>query len=1175
MSYSNGSGGTLTLPSPTHVHHVDVSATVRSLRRSLSRSPSKFRLSGIASPTPAKSAVFRQPPVPVPSPAAQSEPSATTSLPATPAGPAARPLSPISFSAPQLPATGTPFRPNIKLAVRSTRSKQVNRPLSRSRVSPKSPLKRVFGSAPDSGNQMPPAAFGAEVRGQENAIPTDFHIASSPSHRRSFERPMRNSTNFDVLTSTKSGVSKFLDMNNETFQSITVSPMKRSDATMSLGQASMGSPVAKRRSLHGISSLEGELAAVDEPSAPPQSFDIHDDGNHEYQLTGSSGSPFRDPLGSPTQSALPKRTTSLRKSTLQQRHGENRSSLGRRAGEKQLAQFTPEADTVSPRARPRLSLDQYVPPEERRLPFSEEPQSHLAANPFHRSANQPHPLSRAITQSSSGPDLPDDTATHIAVAPVSQRRRALHNFSKSLPPGSQRPLDDSKPTATPQYKDAKPLQAAFMSTGLVSKMNRNRDGSLQQPGSTITTMPDTPCKKQPYSSATFPPGSGSGGRRSRVSFGSPSTPFSLVGAPVRGNLFGSQDKSGNLLFQPANSSHARKGSALSLDGDDLAGVHDELPPTPTKNLFFKSLTTPGEGVQSPGDFRSFSARAPLFSLGSDPKGADAVYKSENRQGASTKDERAGEGGAARPSTPFVYDSSPPVGFSFASLAGSRTHPVPFTTPAPARTSPIFFATVNNAANHYARVDPALTASPLNMRIGSPHTPSHAAAASMAPPDPSGLSISNGHAKLVGTPATPSNSETRQLFSSLTGRRVSITPQNGHGPSDLDESLMARFDRSDVVGKGEFSQVYRVVKYSAPASFMTAFSTSPRTPSSPDQSRVYAVKKLRIPVHNVRARQAKFQEVAILASLRHSSKVIQLIDSWEHNGHLYIQTEYCSEGSLDGFLKDVGQAGRLDDFRIWKILLETTQGLSAIHQANFAHLDIKPANIFITFDGYVKIGDFGLATPLPAPKGHEGEGDREYIAPEILRGKFDKPADIFSLGLVILEIACNVFMPDNGPTWQALRNGDLSTVATLTCGEAGVIARDAKGLPIEHDSGISQVTDGHDVGLGISTRRRDSFAFGATTHDASNLFGAQKRTELQHPPEFMLDPDHPHSLDNLVKWMIQPEPAIRPTAEQLLAFTPVAWISSRRAAGATVFEGNWGPMVGPSVAELVDTEMTDV
>jgi mitosis inhibitor protein kinase SWE1 len=95
-----------------------------------------------------------------------------------------------------------------------------------------------------------------------------------------------------------------------------------------------------------------------------------------------------------------------------------------------------------------------------------------------------------------------------------------------------------------------------------------------------------------------------------------------------------------------------------------------------------------------------------------------------------------------------------------------------------------------------------------------------------------------------------------------------------------------------------------------------------------------------------------------------------------------------------------------------------------------------------------------------------------------------------------------------------------------------------------------------------------------THDASNLFGAQKRTE-HRPPSFMLDPNDPHSLDNLVKWMIQPSAADRPTAEQVLASEPVTWISSHRTAGATVFEGNWGPQVGPSVDELVDTEMMDV
>ncbi|KAK3296776.1 uncharacterized protein B0H64DRAFT_390294, partial [Chaetomium fimeti] len=691
-----------------------------------------------------------------------------------------------------------------------------------------------------------------------------------------------------------------MEVNNESFPSISVSPLKRSDAAMSLDQTSFGSPVAKRRSLHGISTTETDEPSVFDqtPVPPPQNFDIHEDGNHEYELTGTYQSPFRDSVASP----MPKRTSSLRRSTLQQRHGNTQPSLGRRAGEKQLAQLATDPGTPVARSRPRLSLDQYVPPEERPNPFSTMPSA--TPHPVQRTTNHPHPLSRLLSQSSSTSSHPDE----------------------EFP--TQRPLLPTW-TSTPHYKGAKPLQSAFMSTGLVSKMNRNGDGPLEHPRTKVSTMPDTPCKKQPYYSATFPPQGGSGGRRSRISFGSPSTPFSAVAAPVRGNLFGTPDKSSSLLFQQVRSGHTRKGSMLSVDDDELPEAQDELPPTPTKNLFFKSLTAPTEGGQSPGDRRSFAARAPIFSLGRDPRDTNASSKSDaamSSMDALQNDDSPSVDAPPRPSTPFS-SGSPCLGFSFASVAGSRSHPVTFATPAPARSSPALFASLNSAAEQVAKADGPSAASPLNMETVSPRTPQDAAGYSMTPPDPSSLSISNsqdGNARVSWTPATPSNSQGRQLFSSFAGRRPSTTPRNCLSPSDVDESLVSRFSKSEVIGKGEFSQVYRVVQSAAPSSFMMTLSSTPRTPSSPSSDRVYAVKKLRVPFQGVHDRESKLREVAVLQSLRHSSKVVQLIDSWDHNGHLYIQTEFCSEGSLDGFLKVVGQAGRLDDFRIWKILLETAQ-----------------------------------------------------------------------------------------------------------------------------------------------------------------------------------------------------------------------------------------------------------
>ncbi|KAG5456703.1 MAG: kinase-like domain-containing protein, partial [Olpidium bornovanus] len=85
----------------------------------------------------------------------------------------------------------------------------------------------------------------------------------------------------------------------------------------------------------------------------------------------------------------------------------------------------------------------------------------------------------------------------------------------------------------------------------------------------------------------------------------------------------------------------------------------------------------------------------------------------------------------------------------------------------------------------------------------------------------------------------------------------------------------------------------------------------------------------------------------------------------------------------------------------------------------------PANVFIDTYGRLKIGDFGLATTWPAALDVEREGDRQYLAPEVLGGTYDKPGDVFSLGLIALEMAANIILPENGPAWQKLRAGDLS------------------------------------------------------------------------------------------------------------------------------------------------------
>ena len=245
-------------------------------------------------------------------------------------------------------------------------------------------------------------------------------------------------------------------------------------------------------------------------------------------------------------------------------------------------------------------------------------------------------------------------------------------------------------------------------------------------------------------------------------------------------------------------------------------------------------------------------------------------------------------------------------------------------------------------------------------------------------------------------------------------------------------------------------------------------------------------------------------------------------------------------------------------------------MKQIHDTGFIHLDLKPANVLITFEGVLKIADFGMATRWPAKAGIEGEGDREYIGPEILMGRYDKPADVFALGLIMLEIAGNVELPDNGVSWQKLRNGDMSDVPSLTwsSGTSGVV-RDASGNPVSPENSFTMHQDEYHGNIELIDSG-DHEAIVSQTHDKTAQY--LRSGELLDPPKFMIDPSHEQALERVVRWMISPDPTDRPVAGAVLRTEGVMWAEARRRAGATVFEGNWGP-ADDILAE--DAEMIDV
>ena len=82
------------------------------------------------------------------------------------------------------------------------------------------------------------------------------------------------------------------------------------------------------------------------------------------------------------------------------------------------------------------------------------------------------------------------------------------------------------------------------------------------------------------------------------------------------------------------------------------------------------------------------------------------------------------------------------------------------------------------------------------------------------------------------------------------------------------------------------------------------------------------------------------------------------DSFEKDGILMIEMEYADGGNLAEFLGK--QTARLEEKDILDILYQMVSGIRYMHAHHVLHRDLKTANIFLTKEGTVKIGDFGIS-----------------------------------------------------------------------------------------------------------------------------------------------------------------------------------------------------------------------
>lgn len=240
----------------------------------------------------------------------------------------------------------------------------------------------------------------------------------------------------------------------------------------------------------------------------------------------------------------------------------------------------------------------------------------------------------------------------------------------------------------------------------------------------------------------------------------------------------------------------------------------------------------------------------------------------------------------------------------------------------------------------------------------------------------------------------------------------VSFRDGDGESHLaDSAIQSRFydsDRSELY----FEQCFTIEKKLGEGSFGEVMKVK-----SLDNGKQYAVKRSREKFRNEADRRRKLDEVKKHEQLPKHKNCVEFVKAWEENHRLYIQTELCTM-SVQEYWEN---RGCIPEDKIWSILIDLLNGLSHIHKHGFIHLDIKPANIFLTSAGQCKIGDFGLVVDHK-DLGDAREGDNKYMAPELLNSVFSTKADVFSLGIAVLELASNMELPRDGMSWRLLRLG---------------------------------------------------------------------------------------------------------------------------------------------------------
>jgi serine/threonine-protein kinase len=182
------------------------------------------------------------------------------------------------------------------------------------------------------------------------------------------------------------------------------------------------------------------------------------------------------------------------------------------------------------------------------------------------------------------------------------------------------------------------------------------------------------------------------------------------------------------------------------------------------------------------------------------------------------------------------------------------------------------------------------------------------------------------------------------------------------------------------------------------------------------NKLLVIKKIRPELAEDPEMMGMFLDEARLSARLHHPNVVETHEVAQEDGHTFMAMEYLEGQSLHRILHRLRREGGLPQALHLQILADVLAGLHHAHELcdwdetplGVVHRDVTPQNVFVTYDGRVKVVDFGIAKVRGASSETRAgvvKGKVAYMAPEQARGEpVDRRTDLFAAGVMLWEAA---------------------------------------------------------------------------------------------------------------------------------------------------------------------------